>query len=472
MSGESVGVVAVAAIPVVIAGAAIYGIASVVNSLVEQEKANREAQRQRIEKEAGQFRLESKQALENELREIEERRQVRARAEAQKAKEDEAKRQSLMEAAERDRIMQNVSKLSVSQLDAVKEKLNISLSRLINEVDDVKEKKLQEILKAEAALLGVSIKASNVGNIEVHKSDLDVFKTRIQEIKKYGYDPEEKEKKVINIISGIEADIEDLPKAYAQFIAKDIGEVKQSISEIKDKCAGNYAFYESILKGIKLRTREAIAMAKKKWEHQEKLIDSIELEISELLICLSSPVIKDANRIAAFKREINGLYATNDIDFVQTELRRLSDEINKLYIEYLELTKNEAERNYIMNSIGDVLHHMGYEPLPIEQDIVGKNKIMEMKIPGGEAVRIALNTDKKFTAKVFRPEDAPDASYDEFRAQEEKFCSHLPELSKKMKDQGMAVKITIEKKFDASILKEVLKTKKKRRDRLKERSLD
>ena len=472
MSGESVGVVAVAAIPVVIAGAAIYGIASVVNSLVEQEKANREAQRQRIEKEAGQFRFEAKQALENELREIEERKQKRARVEAQRAKEDEAKRQSLMEAAERDQIMQNVSKLSVSQLDAVKEKLNISLSRLINEVDDVKEKKLQEILKAEAALLGVSIKASNAGSVEGYKTTIDVFKTRIQEIKRYGYDTKEKEKIVKNIIGGIETDIEDLPQAYSLFIAKDIGEVKQSISEIKDKCAGNYAFYESILKGIKLRTREAISMAKKKWEYQEKLIDSIELEIRELLLCLSSPVIKDKKRITAFMKEINGLYASNDILFVQTELRRLSDEVKALYMEYLELTKNDAERNYIMNSIGDVLHDMGYEPIPIEQDTVGKNKLMEMKIPGGEAVRISLNTDKKFTAKVFRPEDAPDASYDAFRYQEEKFCSHLPELSKKMKDQGMAVKITIEKKYDASILKEVLKTKKKRRERLRERRLD
>ena len=398
---------------------------------------------------------------------------------AEKEREYDRKKQRLEELAQREEIAQKVSKMAMSKLDAKKQNLNIKLSRLITETENIKNNILRNGMGNYADLLISAIKNATDKEVEGINPLLEEFSSRLEGIKKFGYDPVEKEKAIKEIIDMIETDIEDMPSSYLKFIMSDINEIKHSISDIKRKLSGNYAFYENILKGIKLRLAYSISFAEKKYEENEKLLASIEKVMNELLIDLeniiSSPITKDKKKAEALKQSLYGLYkydVFNNSSFIKSELERLSSEIKARYMEYLELTKNEAERNYIMNSIKDILHEIGYEPIPVEQDTVGKNKLMEMKIPGGEAVRIALGTDKKFSAKVFRPEDLLDASYDAFKAQEEKFCSDLPKLSKKMKEQGMAVNIGIEKKIDASILKEVLKTKKKRREDLKVRRLD
>jgi hypothetical protein len=119
---------------------------------------------------------------------------------------------------------------------------------------------------------------------------------------------------------------------------------------------------------------------------------------------------------------------------------------------------------------------MGYEAIPVQSSEKeqggGKYKCIEMRIPGGEAVRIALGNDKQFTTKVFHPKDVLGASYDAFRAQEEKFCSDLPKFREKLKQKGMVLNIETEEKIDDSELEQLLETEEQRIEGLKEGRLD
>jgi hypothetical protein len=345
MSGEAVGVVAVPAIPLLICGAAIYGMASVVKTLAEQEKASREAQRLRIEKEAAQITLEANKYREIELKEMEERRKKFKEIQDRKEKEEALERKKKEEAEKIEWISKN---FSMSNLDGIIQNLNIDLQRVINDLENVKNAGNRKVLKNTAEELSAKLKSASNDNIWDIKKGVENFRGRVTRIKQYGFDPEEKEKLINQIIKKIETDIDALPRSYLHFIANDINEIQQSIGEIKGKLAGNYTFYESILKGIKLRTKETISAAKKKFEEHEKLKKSMEGEIKELFMRLASPVIKDEKRVAAFKREITNLYA-HDLAFAQKEIRRLSDEITAFYKEYLELPRLDGERNHILN---------------------------------------------------------------------------------------------------------------------------
>jgi hypothetical protein len=444
MSGESFGGVAViAAVPVVIAGATIYGIASVVKAIAEQEKASREAQRLRIEKEAAQFRAKIQEGIERESREIEERQKKRAELQAEKEREKEQKDRLLKEIAKRGEIAQKVSKMAMSKLDAAKQNLNNRIDRLINETSNIRNNALKKSTKDYAELLKASIKNATDTEIIDIEPLLEKFSSRLERIKQYGYDPVEKEKAIKEIIDGIETEIEDLPKSYAQFISDDISEIKQSISEIREKLEGNYAFYESILKGIKLRTREVISMAKKKWEHQEKLIESIGSEIKELLIdiecVVSSSLVQDKTKAIALRTSLNNLYAY-DVHTIKSKLQNLAPEIKKMYMAYIELEKLDRERHYIMNSVHNILTDMGYEVSAIPSKTLDKPEAplyAEFTIPGGEAVRLGFDMNKNVFAEVFHPETGKSVDSEKLRTQEKKWCSDIDKVKAGLKEKGL-----------------------------------
>jgi hypothetical protein len=457
MSGESYGNVAVlpvaaAGISIVAGGAVVYGVASVIKSLVVKERANREAQKQRIEKEAIQFKLKARVALKEELKQIEERKKIRVETEKKKAEEEALRQQKLKALAKSDRIAQN---LSVSQLDGIKQNLNIKLLRLISELEYVKDKKLQKSLKKSAEILQITVKNSRGEDIEGNRKEIDDFISKVARIKGYGYDPKEKAQLFNKMIEDMKNVIRDIPSSYLGLIKGEISEIKQGLIDIKGNLQGKFINHEDNLKLINSRLQGTINYAKKKWEENEKLINSIEKEMKELSIDLKciigSSIIKDKDKAASLKSELYSLYAHDDLTFVQKDIKRLSPEIKALYREYIETEKLDGEKGYIVENVQEILTGLGYKAMQLPKDEKTKSNegytFLEFSIPGGEAVRVGVNHDKKFSAQVFHPDQEKAIETTSFRRQEERVCSDLPKLRKHLSEKGLNCKINEEEKI-------------------------
>jgi len=474
MSGESIGGIAViAAMPIVITGVTIYGIASVVKSLAEQEKANREAQRLRIEREAGQFRMEAQKELEIELNEIEDRKRKRVQLQAQRESQESARNRRLKEIAGRERVASAMSSITMSQLDALKQNLSIKLERHTCQIADIRDPKLRTMLKDESGLIKDSLAHMMDQDCEIIQTCIEEFGRRICGIKECGYDPIEKQRIVGGLIAEIETDIECLPQSYSKLIEKDVIQIRECLEGLKRTAGANYAFSENLLKGLKQRLAEGIRFAEKKREADEKLLSQSERELKELLLDLdaimASTEFSGRKKAASFRESLTKLYLLDDVSEINRELQRIRPEIKNLYAEYLEEKKNDLERIHIMNEVQEILTDMGYKAQQIHTAGSNKYRQMQFQIPGGEAVRLGLSLDKKFSAQLFHPEDSPDTNAEAFRRQEEKFCSHLPKLRERLKARGLLYTIQLEKKIHDSVVQQMVKPKKKRRADLRER---
>ena len=480
MSGEAVGSVgilpvAIIGLPIVAGGAVIYGCAYVVKALVEHERAIREEQKKRIEHEVGKYLNEAHRQLDLDLREIEIRKSKRAEEQAKNHKVSESKVRRKKEES----IKQSAhDKLSLSALDAVKENIAIELERYEAQISGIK-KALQKSLQQEADRLRSDLIGVSASEMETLRSEVKAYGDRITNIKKHGYDPLEKERIIKRLLEEIENDIKDIPKCYLELIKNEIMEIKQSIEEIKTKISGNYVFYENILKNIKFRLLEDSREAKNKWEANVKLLEETEKEIEELTFelerVITTPLMKDKSKALGFKAALNNLYKLDpvtDIKVIRMNIDNIRPSINALYMEYLEAQKLESEREYIIDSVQDVLSELGYKASTISTQAADKRddyRFIELKIPGGEAVRLGVNQNKEFCAEVFHPAGAGALNTDAFRSQETRYCEHIKELKKGLEKKGLDYNIKAELKISEEKIMWLKEKIQEKADELEER---
>jgi hypothetical protein len=486
MSGEAVGAVVVvpaAAIAIPVAaiglavatgGAVIYGCAQVVNAVIEHERRIREEQRKEIEEQASKYRNQAIQALNREVSEIK-----KQKAESQRLQEETSRAKEKKKKLSQDDVdkMKMHDAISVTQLEAKRQEPMGRILKILDSIKELKNNKLQSALRKSAEDLKLDILTSKNDEIDQIIVCLNTFAERFECAKKYGYDSEEKKQLILEMIDFIESEIAFLPKSHSRFVKDDVQAIQSSVIGIKDKIQKDYRYYEDLVKGIKVRTIETVAAAKKSWAEHIQLIETIEKEMIELFIelesIISSPLIIDKAKAINLRETLESLYKLEPKD-VNAELKSLSLVIQELYNEYLKLKTLEEERQYIINSVQEVLTEMGYKASEItSQSAVTSDayRFVEFEIPGGEAVKVGINRDKEFFAAVFHPEVSGSLDTDRFRQQESFHCENLAKLNQGLEKKGLTCKITTEMKISEEKIMSLKDKLRKKANELEQRPL-
>ena len=461
MSGESVGSAviipaAIIALPVLATGLVLKGCVSVVTAIIENERRIREEQRRKIAAEGKAFLSMAKQELETQMKEIEVRQKKRDEEVAiarKKAGEDVANKK------EEERRRHAHETLSVSEMEGVKQNLLNELGLYEARISRIKEAKLQQTLRQKAENIKSSINNLSPGEVEILRNEISALGESASVIISCGYDMEEKKTAINEMISFIESRLEIIPPVYFKYAIKDINEIQDALDDFKKDPFDNVRANEDRLKDLKVRIVHVLKKADEKWKDEIRETEEIEAIVTELRISagvvLDSSLIADKTEAKALQSELSQLYALSNRAEIRMRLGDLTSKVNVLYLSYLEAKRLEDERDYILNNVQETLTGMGYKvkSLPYKKrEAENASKFVEFKVPGGEAVRIGLNKDKKFQAQIYHPADE---KFDEenLRSQEAVLCSHLAQLTEGLKGKGIACEIKAEQKLSDDMIK-------------------
>ena len=450
MSGEAFGaIVPLVAVPVVVAGAVVVGIGHVIMTVAEKEKASREAQKRCIVEGAERFSREMEEMLARELAVIDKERERFIRIQRDR-REQEAQRFRQQSEEKQRAEMRKV--LSRNALENLRTRIGNELRVISSLIVRVENREYREALQREMDDVQNSVPRMDetAHGDEIHER-LQNMKIRIAKIIELGHDPIETQRTIAELADTIGEEVRCIPLSYARMIRKEIEDITDSLSKITRLRADDPLFCIEKLKKLEQRVYEAVCTAKNMWDKEKALVCETESRIHELLSDLesviASPYDTDKKMAQEIKSILLGLFGEKNIGHIRHQIDSHVPLVKSLYLRHVELSVACEERRYILASMKEVLTAMGYdaEPVGAPQNAADEWSYFDISVPGGERLRVGVNNQRAFSARVFHSEDAGVFDRKTFRRQEAKVCGDLALLSSKLGEKGLELRVTKEK---------------------------
>lgn len=206
------------------------------------------------------------------------------------------------------------------------------------------------------------------------------------------------------------------------------------------------SFKETIVRTLKSYMNSIELMGGQRTVFSQK----VEAMLNDVLVCLHlTAEEKHISELNTIKANLLNIMNSKTILAGQVELLEKRFKGVKSEIEF-KLT-NTAFRSSLTESMTRNLTDMGYELIEEFPEDVAKPMLQAaMRIPGGERVRIAIQSNNKMSFQVCHESGKKESAMSEdellyFRQQEKKWCQDLKELIRRLTAEGYAYKISLER---------------------------
>jgi len=184
-------------------------------------------------------------------------------------------------------------------------------------------------------------------------------------------------------------------------------------------------------------------------EHQDAILKRTDTLFGEVLTFLN--MTKERSYISELTIIRDALIGMMNAPLkLASQIETLEKKFASIKAEIGTMVANTAFRSTLAESLTRHMTAMGYQPIDGFQSTTGKAMKASMGMPGGERVNIAIQSNNKLSFQVCHETGkAEDKLSPEelavFRKQEEKWCSDLHQLIRRLTTEGFEYNISLER---------------------------